>query len=219
MGEIKGVIFDLDGVVCDTARYHFLAWRRLAETLGIDFDEEDNERLKGVSREKSLDILLEIGNTTGTDSQKKEWADRKNRWYVEYISEMTKEDILPGVTDFFGHLHSKGIKMALGSASKNAGLILDRLQIKDQFDFVADGSMISRAKPDPEIFLTAARGLDLPAEECIVFEDAEAGVEAAHRAGMRCVGVGEAEQLKAADYRIKDFNEKSLYGGGLWNEE
>ena len=207
MEEIKGVIFDLDGVICDTAKYHFLAWAKLAGILGVPFTEADNERLKGVSREESLNILLKIGHVTAADSRKKEWAEMKNGWYLEYITKMTEEDILPGAKEFLVRLRREGRKTALASASKNAGIIIDRLGIRELFDYIVDGTMISRAKPDPEVFLAAAGGLKLRAEECIVFEDAKAGVEAAHNAGMRCVGVGDSDQLEAADFRIKDFTD------------
>lgn len=212
MDEIKGVIFDLDGVICNTACYHFLAWKRLADNLGFEFTEKDNERLKGVSREKSLEILLEIGNVSATEVQKKVWAEQKNTWYIEYISKMTREEILPGVREFLQKLHEEGIGIALGSASKNAGVILKCIQISNLFDYIVDGNMIKKAKPDPEVFLMAAKGLGLKSYECIVFEDAEAGVEAAHRAGMKCVGVGNSEYLKNAEYRVEDFRDKNLFG-------
>lgn len=213
MNGIKGAIFDLDGVICNTAGYHYLAWKRLADQLGFMFTEEDNERLKGVSRERSLEILLEIGQVSATETQKKEWADEKNKWYVEYISAMTKEEVLPGVREFLQMLSDKEIKIALGSASKNAGLILERIEIGQLFDYVVDGNMVKRAKPDPEVFLTAAKGLGIKSCDCIVFEDAEAGVEAAHRAGMKCVGVGKSECLKHAEYHVKDFKDERLSGG------
>lgn len=212
------MIFDLDGVICDTARYHFLAWNKLAQMLGVRFTQEDNERLKGVSREKSLEILLEIGGVDATDSQKREWTQKKNEWYVEFISKMTEDDLIAGAADFLAKVRAEGKKTALASASRNTGLILERLHISEMFDCIVDGNMISRAKPDPEVFLLAASGLGLMADECIVFEDAQAGVEAAHRAGMRCVGVGISERLRAADFHIKDFAGERLGEAAIWTD-
>lgn len=204
---VKGVIFDLDGVVVDTAKYHYLAWRRLAAELGFDFSEQDNERLKGVSRMASLDILLEVGGLQERFSmaEKEQLAARKNGWYVEYISAMTPHEVLPGVVDFITGLREHGIGIALGSASKNTGIILERVNISTLFDKVVDGNVVSRAKPDPEVFLVAAQGLGRTARECVVFEDAEAGVEAAVRASMRCVGVGRVEVLGKANFCISTF--------------
>lgn len=196
---IKGCIFDLDGVVVDTAKYHFLAWKRLANELGFDFTEEQNERLKGVSRVRSLEILLEIGNKSATQEQKDEYAAKKNEWYLEYITKMTPAEILPGVLDLFQELKQNGIKRALGSASKNAKIILEQIGMMDDFDAIIDGNSVSKAKPDPEVFLKGAEALDLEPMECVVFEDAEAGVEAAKNADMLCVGIGSPTVLGQAD--------------------
>ncbi len=204
--NIKGCIFDLDGVVVDTAKYHFLAWKKLGKELGFDFTEQDNERLKGVSRMRSLDILLEIGGLSLTEEEKVAAATKKNEWYLEYIKQMKPEEILPGVLDFFKSLKEAGIKIALGSASKNAVLILNILDIKGYFDVIVDGNSVSKAKPDPEVFLQGAEKLGLTAEECVVFEDAEAGVEAAKNGGMRCVGIGEPAVLSKADVVVDGFN-------------
>lgn len=195
----KGAIFDLDGVIVDTAKYHYLAWRDLAAELGFAFTEEDNERLKGVSRMQSLDILLEIGNLAMEDSVKEELADRKNRQYVEYITRMDESELLPGAREYLTGLRSRGIKIALGSASKNAGLILERLNIAELFDAVVDGTKVAKAKPDPEVFLLAARELRLSPGECVVYEDALAGIQAAQAAGMRTVGIGQPRHLPGAD--------------------
>ena len=206
-------IFDLDGVLVDTAKYHYLAWKRLAEELGFYFSEADNERLKGVSRMASLDILLEVGGITKLSAQDKlAMADRKNSWYVEYISKMTPEEVLPGALDFLQQVKAAGVKIALGSASKNAGMILQRTNIAPFFDVVIDGSKVSNAKPDPEIFLLGARELGVPPSECIVFEDAAAGIEAAIRAGMKCVGVGKPAILHRATIVIPGFD------GITWNK-
>lgn len=202
---IKACIFDLDGVVVDTAKYHFIAWRELAKGMNFEFTEKDNERLKGVSRMTSLDILLEIGNITLSQEEKLALAEQKNVEYLEYIYKMGPEEILPGVKDFILALRAKGIKIALGSASKNAKLILDRLEITSLFDALVDGNMVSNAKPDPQVFTLGAELLNVKNEECIVFEDAVAGLEAARNANMKCVGVGDADTLSKADWNIEGF--------------
>lgn len=200
--EMHAAIFDLDGVIVDTAKYHYLAWKRLANDLGFDFTETDNERLKGVSRVRSLEILLEIGGISLDEAAKAEVAARKNEWYVDYISKMDASEMLPGAPEYLKKLRAKGVKTALGSASKNAPLILDRLGITSLFDAIIDGNKVSKAKPDPEVFLRAADELCVPPTHCVVFEDAEAGVEAALRAGMGVVGIGKSSTLKEADMLI-----------------
>lgn len=205
---IEAALFDLDGVIVDTARYHYAAWRRLAEELGFRFTEYDNERLKGVSRMQSLEILLEVGGLAGRFSaaEKERMAERKNRWYVEYISQMTPREILPGVLPFLAELRKDGMRIALGSASKNTGLILERLQLGTWFDAVVDGTMVVRTKPDPEVFITCAERLGgVPSQRCVVFEDAVAGVEAARVAQMYSVGVGDSRLLCEADCVITGF--------------
>ncbi len=205
---IKGAIFDLDGVIVDTAKYHFLAWRDLAKELGFDFTEDNNEALKGVSRMRSLEILLEVGGLSDkySEQEKSDMAAKKNGEYIEYISRMDSSELLAGVKEFLVSLRSAGIKIALGSASRNAPLILDRVGIRSLFDAVVDGSMTSQAKPDPEVFLLGAELLGLEASECVVFEDAQAGVEAAHRAKMKCVGVGGSPLLNRAEAQIMGFD-------------
>jgi beta-phosphoglucomutase len=210
---IKACIFDLDGVLVDTARFHFLAWKSLADRLGFKFSESDNERLKGVSRMASLDILLEIGKISASDPEKLKYAAEKNALYLGYIEKMKPEDILPGVREFLAELKKSGILIGLGSVSKNARAILTRTAITDYFDAIVDGNIITNAKPDPEVFLTGAKMLNTPPSNCVVFEDAVAGVEAAHRAGMKCVGVGEPDILGKADLVIpgfKNFNLKNI---------
>lgn len=204
---IRTCIFDLDGVIVDTARYHYLAWRRLADGLGFVFTEEHNEALKGVSRMASLDILLGVGGMRErfTPARKEEMAALKNGWYVDYITRMTPDEILPGVREFLEKLRGRGIKTALGSASKNAGIILERMGIEGYFDAVVDGTMVSAAKPDPQVFLLGARLTETEPRHCVVFEDAEAGIEAAGRAGMFSVGVGSSLVLAAANMRIGSF--------------
>jgi beta-phosphoglucomutase len=196
--DLKACIFDLDGVIVDTAKYHYLAWKRLADQLKIDFTEKDNERLKGVSRMASLDIILEIGNKHPDGLTKEKYAALKNKWYVDYIKRMTPDEILPGSIEFINELRKAGIKVGLGSASRNTPLILERVGMKNLFDAIADGNMVHKAKPDPEVFLTVAKMLNIDPRLCIVFEDAVAGVEAALNAGMKCVGIGSGEILTKA---------------------
>ena len=200
--EMRAAIFDLDGVIVDTAKYHYLAWKRLANAHGFDFTEVDNERLKGVSRTQSLEILLEIGGLACDQAAKLQMAAQKNEWYVDHIRHMDTSEILPGATEYLQWLRARGIKTALGSASQNAPLILERLGISALFDVIVDGNKVTKAKPDPEVFLRAAEELDIPPASCIVFEDAEAGVEAACRAGMGAVGIGNFYSLTKADMVI-----------------
>lgn len=208
--QYKGYIFDLDGVLVDTAKYHFKAWKRLADELNIPFNENDNERLKGVSRMASLDIILELGNKTLSEDEKLSLATRKNEWYVEFISKMDASEILPGALEFLKMLKKNDYKCALGSASKNAGLILERTGLKDYFDTVVDGTHVSKAKPDPEVFTLGADNMGLSYEECVVFEDSVAGLQAAKAAGMVAVGIGEASVLTDADMVVKDLSEFNL---------
>jgi len=208
--EIKACIFDLDGVIVDTAKYHYLAWKELARGLGFEFTEEDNERLKGVSRMRSLDILIEIGNKRIDEETKLKYADEKNKRYLEYIVKMLPDEILPGVIDFFCELRDNNIKIALGSASKNAMTILQQLKLTKYFDAVIDGTKVSEAKPNPEVFLKGAAALNIKPENCIVFEDAEAGIEAALRGGFKCIGIGNEQTLKNAHLVLKGFENISF---------
>ena len=203
---IEACLFDLDGVVVDTAKYHYIAWRALANELGFYFTHKDNERLKGVSRMQSLEILLEIGGKQFSAPEKLALAEKKNTLYVSYIEKMTPDETLPGVEKFLQELRRKGIKIALGSASKNAPMILDRIQLTEMFDAVVDGNSISEAKPNPEVFLQGAFKLGVNPENCVVFEDAIAGVEAARNAKMHCIGIGEQENLGLADMVIQGFD-------------
>lgn len=196
---IQAVIFDLDGVLVDTAHYHFIAWRRLAKELGINFTEQENEQLKGVSRMRSLEIILELGNLRLSQEEMEKLATKKNKWFVDYINAMKPDEIFPGVKELIQSIRSNGIKVALASSSKNADTVLNLLNIKNYFDAIVDGAMIVHTKPDPEIFLLAARKLNIPPSQCLVFEDAEAGVEAAIAAGMKCIGVGSPQQLSKAN--------------------
>lgn len=195
----KGLLFDLDGVLVDTAKYHYLSWKKLADRLGIAFSEQDNERLKGVSRMASFEIILELGGRTMSEAEKEACCAEKNEIYVSYISRLRQDELFSGVRAFLTDARQKGYKIALGSASKNSMMILQRLQIVDLFDAIVDGTKVSRAKPDPEVFIAGARELGLAPDQCIVFEDAVAGVEAAHRGGMAAVGIGTREALPKAD--------------------
>ena len=197
--EIQGALFDLDGVLVDTATYHYLAWKRLAAELGFDFTEADNERLKGVSRMRSLEILLEIGRITMAEPQKEEAAHRKNTWYVEYLHTLDETALLPGSRDYLCLLKEHGIRIALGSASKNAPLILEKLNIAHLFDATIDGNSVAKAKPDPEVFLKGAAAIGVAPARCVVFEDALAGIEAAKAAGMKAIGIGPPHLLPGAD--------------------
>jgi beta-phosphoglucomutase len=207
--EMRAAIFDLDGVIVDTAKYHYLAWKRLAHELGFNLTETDNERLKGVSRVRSLEILLEIGGLTLDETARSELASRKNEWYVGYIRNMDASEILPSAAKYLQGLRVRGVKTALGSASKNAPMILECLGITSLFDTVVDGNKVCKAKPNPEVFLHAARELNILPADCVVFEDAEAGIEAAHRAGMTVVGIGKPSLLKDADVVIAGLHQLS----------
>lgn len=187
---IRGFLFDLDGVLVDTAQYHFLAWQRMAAELGIHFGEAENEQLKGVSRAESLNRILAWGRKTLSDAEKQHWMTLKNDWYLELVRGMPADDYLPGAHEFLRASRAAGIKVALGSASKNAPLILERLGWIPLFDALVDGNVVTASKPNPEVFLEGARRLGLKPEECAVFEDSEAGVEAARRGGMKVVGIG-----------------------------
>lgn len=208
--KIKACLFDLDGVVVDTARYHYIAWKKIAADLGFDFSERDNERLKGVSRMESLDILLDVGKIKLDLTTKEKLATRKNNLYVSYIQTMTPDEILPGVIRFLDELHNGGILIALGSASKNALSILDKIKIAQKFDAVIDGNKVSRAKPDPEVFLKGASELGVLPHDCLVFEDAQAGIDAARNGGMHIIGIGQSENLRNAEFVIPGFENLNL---------
>lgn len=199
-------IFDLDGVIVDTAKYHYLAWKRLANSLGFDFSEHDNEKLKGVSRVESLKLILQLGGQDLSEADFDAALTRKNGWYLDYINTIGPEEILPGAKEFLAAAKARGMKVALGSASKNAVLILQRIGLLEQFDAIIDGNKVSKAKPDPEVFSKAAEELGVAAADCVVFEDAVAGVQAALNAGMKVVGIGEAGVLHQAHFVLANFN-------------
>ena len=205
MSKLEGCLFDLDGVIVDTAKYHFLAWKKLANELNIDFTLKHNELLKGVSRMQSLEIILNIGRIKLEENEKIALAEKKNNVYLTYIQKMEADEIFPGVHSFIQDLRDHHVAIALGSASKNAMLILRQLQIESLFDAIIDGTKVEKAKPNPEVFLKGAHALRCLPSKCVVFEDAIAGVEAAKNGGMYCVGIGDPDVLDKADRVIPGF--------------
>ncbi len=206
----KGFIFDLDGVIVDTARYHFLAWRKLAKSIDIEFTELQNEQLKGVSRIRSLEKILSWGQKSIEPEHFQELLHKKNEDYLTYIEKMNAQEILPDVPKVLKHLIDRAQKIALGSASKNARRILKSVHLYSSFDTIVDGNDVSQAKPDPEVFLTAAANLGITPENAVVFEDSIAGIQAANTANMVSIGIGDAAILKEADFVFNDFREISV---------
>ena len=207
MKTTKGVIFDLDGVIVDTAKFHFLAWRKLANDLGFDFTKAQNEQLKGVSRVESLKKILEWGELELSKTEFKRQMALKNENYLSYVAKMEEDEILPGVQILIDYFIENNIPFALGSASKNARNILKKINLLEKFDAIVDGNDVSKAKPDPEVFLIAAEKININPENSIVFEDSVAGVQAANNANMMSIGIGEKEILGEADYVFNDFTE------------
>ena len=205
MTNKKAFIFDLDGVIVDTAKYHFIAWQKIAQELGIEFTPEHNENLKGVSRVRSLDIILELGKINASQEDKNKWLIQKNEDYLSYLVNMNQSEILPGVLPILQFLKENNQAIALGSASKNARPILEKTGIIDYFEAIVDGNDVTNAKPDPEVFLQAAKLLDVAPENAIVFEDSVAGIQAANIANMISIGIGEENILHEAKYIFKDF--------------
>lgn len=203
----QAFIFDLDGVLVDTAVFHYRAWKRLANSLGFDFSEQQNEQLKGISREQSLARILDWGGVQVSDSEKVELAARKNAWYLEMVDDMTVRDLLPGTLEFLQYSRDQGKKIGLGSASKNAMLILERAEIKNFFDVVIDGNKVTESKPNPAVFLCAAEALGYSPSTSLVFEDAQAGVQAALAAGMEVVGVGKPADLSQAHLVVRTIGQ------------
>ncbi len=201
----KACIFDLDGVIVDTVPAHFIAWKAMADELGISFSEIDNEQLKGVSRSESMKRILEMGGITKTHEEIEELTSRKNEIYVEIISKMTPDDILPGVVAFLDLLAENGIDSAIGSSSKNSPTILKAVGLADRFKVRVNGNHVTHSKPHPEVFLLGADQLGLLPSECVVFEDAISGVQAAKRGGFKCIGVGEPDVLHEADLVIPNM--------------
>ncbi len=203
---MKAVIFDLDGVIVSTDEFHFEGWKRMAEGEGIYFDREINERLRGVSRMESLQIILEKSEKPYGMEEKDGLATKKNGYYRELLNNLTEKDILPGVMNILASLKYKGIKIAIGSSSKNTPVILEKIKLNHYFDAIADGNEIKNSKPDPEVFLLAAEKLGISPSDCVVVEDAHAGIEAAIAAGMKAVGIGFASNSPKAHYKVKDLS-------------
>ncbi len=199
MATIRGFIFDLDGVLVDTARYHFQAWQRLAGEIGIKFTEKENEQLKGIGRRESIEKILGWGQKQASEEQIEAWMHQKNLWYLELIETMDEDEVLPGVRSFLERAAQSGLKIALGSASRNAPKILDKVKLTPYFDAIIDGNATTRSKPDPQVFLLGAEALKIAPEKLVVFEDAQAGIEAALAGSFRCIGIGEAKNLKGAE--------------------
>ncbi|WP_249727141.1 beta-phosphoglucomutase [Bacillus paralicheniformis] len=206
---MKAVIFDLDGVITDTAEHHYLAWKHTAEQIGIEIDRSFNERLKGIDRERSLNTILIHGGAAGTyrEAEKQEIMRRKNQYYQQLIQNLTPHDLLPGIAGLFAELKRENVSIALASSSRNAPAILQRLGLMDEFHAVVDPAALARGKPDPEIFLTAAALLGVPPSQCAAIEDAEAGIAAIKSAGMFAVGVGDETSLSGADLIVPETNE------------
>ena len=196
---VKAVIFDLDGVIVDTAKYHYQSWYRLAKSVGFELTEDQNHMLKGVSRMESLDIILEIGGVEKTSEEKHDLAELKNKWYREYIAQLDRSEILPGIEELLDDLKENNVKIALGSASKNSMTILDGLNLTSYFDVIIDGNKTTKSKPHPEVFLMGADALELNPNECLVIEDSIKGLEAANTGGFFSIGVGDDTGLNIAD--------------------
>lgn len=204
---MKAVIFDLDGVICSTDRYHYKAWKRMADRIGVYFDEKINERLRGVSRIDSLNIILEKSGRKYSDEEKAALAEEKNGYYVDYLSNMSPADLSDEVRKTLNGLRKKGLRLAIGSSSKNTKKILSQIGLSDFFDAVSDGTNITKSKPDPEVFLKAAEMLSLPPAECLVVEDAKAGIEAACRGGFKSAGIGDAAKADGVTYPIEKLSD------------
>ncbi|MCI9338685.1 MAG: beta-phosphoglucomutase [Lachnospiraceae bacterium] len=207
MGKYEAVIFDLDGVICHTDKYHYKAWKTIADRLGVYFDETINNRLRGVSRMESLDIVLERYEGTVTREEKERWAEEKNEIYRGLLGEMSTEDLSEEVASTLRELRAGGYRLAIGSSSKNAKFILSRIGLGDFFDAISDGNNISRSKPDPEVFVKAAEYLGIAPGNCLVVEDAQAGIQAAKAGGMDCAAIGDAAQCRIATYDLKRFQD------------
>ncbi|MDG2425734.1 MAG: beta-phosphoglucomutase [Flavobacteriales bacterium] len=212
MKPVEGLIFDLDGVLLDTAQHHYTAWRRLADELGISFLPKDNEKLKGLSRVESLERILSMGGLMLNNDTKLQLMERKNAWYIELIADMTSEDVLPGVRAFIESSRKAGLHIALGSSSNNATTILQRCNLETLFDAIIDGRHVTHTKPDPEVFLKGAAQMNLSPSQVAVFEDAQAGIEAALAGGFHAVGVGLPSNLPGAAWVIPGFVGLTLEG-------
>ena len=207
---IQALIFDMDGVLLDTAHHHFIAWQRLASELGIDFTNADNEKLKGLSRVESLERILQLGGISLNNDKKLQLMERKNNWYIELVADMTPAYVLPGVRAFLQTARKAGLRIAMGSSSKNAGTILERCELAPLFDVAIDGNQVTHSKPDPEVFLKGAAALGVDPSCTVVFEDAQAGIEAALSGGFYAVGVGLPSNLPRAQWVVPGFDGLSL---------
>ncbi len=205
--KYKAIIFDLDGVICFTDKYHYLAWKEMADGIGVYFDEVINNRLRGVSRMESLDIILERSDKSYSDKEKEDMAFTKNELYKKLLMQMTPADLSDEVKNSLDKLRAKGLKLAIGSSSKNTKLILSRIGLEGYFDEISDGTNITKSKPDPEVFVKAAQMLGLDPKDCLVIEDAEAGIDAAVAGGFDSAGIGEASKHPKVTYPIKSFSD------------
>ncbi|PKM55483.1 MAG: beta-phosphoglucomutase [Firmicutes bacterium HGW-Firmicutes-5] len=205
--KYKAIIFDLDGVICHTDQYHYEAWKKITQQLGIEFDEKMNNRLRGISRMESLDVILENYDFVLSETEKMVYANEKNEIYKALMMNLTEDDLSEEVRDTLDHLRHLGYKLAIGSSSKNSRLILERLGLKDYFDAISDGNNITDSKPSPEVFIKAALYLQTPQEDCLVVEDAVAGLEAAKAAQMDCAAIGDAVNSKLANYNLVHFKD------------
>jgi len=210
MAKTKAFLFDLDGVIVDTAKYHFLAWKKIAGEIGFDFSEKENEKLKGISRVNSLELILKWAGVEISQEQKSDLLVRKNELYLKKVNTITRADILPGILSTLEFLKEQKIKTGIGSASKNAGRILEALDLSAAFDVIVDGNHVSKSKPDPEVFTKGADALTVEYAECLVIEDSRAGLEAAKSVGMKTIAIGRAEELSIADYHCSNLSEYSL---------
>lgn len=208
--HLAACIFDLDGVIVDTAKYHYQSWVRVAKMLGFEFPIEENEKLKGINRRASLDIVLAYGDVIRDDNEREKLCYLKNQWYLESIENLNSSDALAGVVDLLDELRSNGIKIALGSASKNAKQVLKSLELTDYFDAIVDGNDVKNSKPHPEVFLTGAEHLETSPEQTLVFEDAEKGLEAAIAGGFHTIAIGTDQTLQIADKIYPDFTDINL---------
>lgn len=209
--KYKAVIFDLDGVICNTDKYHYYAWKKIADEIGVKFDESINNRLRGVGRMESLNIILESYSGNFSEEKKNKYAEKKNAFYRQLLQDMSPEDLSLEVKDTLSEIKAKGIKIAIGSSSKNAKLILKQIGLENYFNAISDGNNITRSKPDPEVFLKASEYLGIDPPLCLVVEDAKSGLEAAIAATMDCAAIGDAATYKLANYNLKSFSDLLLY--------
>ncbi|MCE2496287.1 MAG: beta-phosphoglucomutase [Flavobacteriales bacterium] len=208
--KVSAFLFDLDGVIVDTAKYHFIAWKRLANELGVDFTEEENEQLKGVSRRGSIEKIMEWGNISLPEEKIEHWMKVKNDWYLDLIAHMNPDETLPGARDCLEGARSAGVKIALGSASKNAPMILKQCELEHFFEAVIDGTKVTHSKPHPEVFLKGSEALGVKPELCTVFEDSQAGIEAALAGNMHTVAIGSPDVLPGAEMYVSGLHEFNL---------